>query len=300
MPSSIAACTASGETSRSGFSSRVQRIEPQHAAAPRRPDRASPTRRTRCASEAEPRCFSMSARSSGAASRMRASRSRSSRSTATMNSSRPSSAPAQSARRARLPACSGRRRRRVGGRCDPDTQKPATGRRRHRRARLPPRPSCRERSCDMRRARCNAPCPCLAAIVSLRSARFGCGYRHRARPAGHLAPRAARQGSPPADALSSSLDFRSMCASRGWIASCAISRPCAVINPCASSAPSVASKSRALASIAAGGGSSQRRAVASRAPQLARSSASGARSADAISGGVNAARLACAPSLHAR
>ena len=59
----------------------------------------------------------------------------------------------------------------------------------------------------------------------------------------------------------------------------------------------VPNRSRALASIASGGGSSQRSSEASRAPQLARSSARGARSASTISGGVKGARLRCAPSL---
>ncbi len=94
----------------------------------------------------------------------------------------------------------------------------------------------------------------------------------------------------------SSRDLRSMWARRGCTPSDAISRPCGVMRPSASSAPSRASRSRALASIAAGGGSSHRRSFASRTPQFARSSASGVRSASVISGGENGARLRCADS----
>ena len=54
-----------------------------------------------------------------------------------------------------------------------------------------------------------------------------------------------------------------------------------------------ASKSRALASVAAGGMSSHRKRAASRAPQRASSSARGTRSASTISAGEKAARLRC-------
>ena len=63
-------------------------------------------------------------------------------------------------------------------------------------------------------------------------------------------------------------------------------RPCALTRPSRSSASSARSKSRACANAAAGGASSQRSVCGSLTPQFASSSASGARSASTISGGV--------------
>jgi len=92
----------------------------------------------------------------------------------------------------------------------------------------------------------------------------------------------------------------SRCASRGCSPISAMARPVAVMTPWPSMASSFASRSRACDSAAAGGTSIHCRRVASRAPQRASSSASGARSELRISGGVCAASVTCAPSPHSR
>ena len=74
----------------------------------------------------------------------------------------------------------------------------------------------------------------------------------------------------------------------------------ALTRPCSSNASRRRSRSRALARVAAGGGSSQIRLAASFAPQAASSSARPARSVCRISGVENGASERCAPSLHAR
>ena len=93
---------------------------------------------------------------------------------------------------------------------------------------------------------------------------------------------------------------------RGCAGRRAIALPVSVTRPVpASTAPRRSSRARAAAICPAGGGSSHGSAAAGSAsaappPHAARFSASGARSALAISGGVSAASEACVVSDHRR
>ena len=307
MPSSMAARASSRGTSGRALSSSTRlssRRTRRARTACSRAFHSTESARTR----REAMCSSMSARLTGAASRMRASRSRSSRSTATISSWRES--PCGSAKCAPRPLVSvkrpsppGRRRPMRSGKASANSPpaEPPLGASQAIRVGRP------RRAAAAGRVRCagldaaprdpfhgpalppqSLDSPANVGIPGCRRAAQEIPLRQQRREIG-----GERQGACP-------LARSSMCASRGCTPSRVISRPCGVMRPPVSRAPSRSSKSRALASMATGGGSSHLSAAASRTPHPASSSARGVRSASTISAGLNGARLRCAPSLQAR
>ena len=170
-----------------------------------------------------------------------------------------------------------------------------------------PRANSRCQSADLRRAcvkaRLSTSIPGGNVCTSPRNAltrkrrstsRESADVRRMSRSLNIAARSHASRGAPNSRALTS------MCAKRGCAPSLASARPWDVMRAAASIASNCRNRSRACASGAAGGGSSQLKVAASVAPQQASSKANGARSACVISGAVCGANDDCEPSDHKR
>ena len=218
-----------------------------------------------CARGARPGARRGHSRLSGAASRMRASRSRSSRSTATISCLACEGLAAQrNAHPGRCSECSALRRRPAGARCDPE--KPPRAARRP--SCQPPEPRGWESAAVPELAKelaCAAPGSLQRRAIERRrvrppraAPRCGRGCRHPGLPRSRAADPLRQQrreirGKRQRVCLPRSQQHvrQPRCTPRR-----VISRPCGVMRPPASRAPRRSSRSRALASMAAGGGSS--------------------------------------------